>query len=670
MARWTFAPMTALVKRDPFEAEFFNDAEASATAARVRTDALVRETVQNATDAARDGGGEVRVRLAIREVPSRPDWAAPYLDGLRPHLRAPKLGLDLPGDGPFRWLAYEDFGTRGLCGDVGRVDDPEPGDGRQDFYWFWRNVGRSGKGSGDLGRWGLGKTVLPAAGRVNAMLGLTVRAGDGQRLLMGQAVLKTHKIGGTTYFPEGFYHGELGPGGVPLPVEDAAALDAFTRDFALARQPDEPGLSVVVPHALDGLRADDLLRSAIVHWFVPILRGRLAVEVVGPDAAEVRVDAGSIRDVAAGLEWRGTKKEKKHRPPPLDFADWACDRRDKGMPHELRLAGVGHAPRWSEELFGPESLRDLRRAFAAGDRVAVRVPVQIERRRGGPVDSHFDVFLESDPDLPAGEDDFVRDGMSVSGVRSLGGPHRGHRGLVIVDDEPLSALLGDTEGPAHTEWKTTERRPEETYKTWASRVLFVRDGPKYLLQILEPPSEGLDTNLLRDVFGFDDPERSGGQRGKRPKLRPDGTKLDRDPADLPEPVPRWYRVAQSSGGFRVRRSSAAPLPPLALLAVAAAYDLPDGDPLRNHYRFDFDFEDLRRGPVEIKLRSADVRVTGPNSFEVAPTGDDFEVHVAGFDKYRDLYVRAAEVGGDAAEGEAGDGVGTGDESDAVEGGAP
>src|SRR5438046_1755766 len=60
------------------------------------------------------------------------------------------------------------------------------------FYYFWRNVGRSGNTDDKLGRWGLGKTVFPAASAINTFWGLTVRKSDARKLLMGQSVLRTH----------------------------------------------------------------------------------------------------------------------------------------------------------------------------------------------------------------------------------------------------------------------------------------------------------------------------------------------------------------------------------------------------------------------------------------------------------------------------------------------
>src|SRR5690606_6223113 len=121
---------------------------------------------------------------------------------------------------------------RGLCGDVMRATDPPPDHTkREDFFWFWRNIGRSGKTDDDLGRWGLGKTVYRAASRVGCMLGLTVRQEDHRRLLMGQAVLRLHRHEGVEYAPEGFWCSCSDEEHVPVPIDSKQELDQFTSEW-------------------------------------------------------------------------------------------------------------------------------------------------------------------------------------------------------------------------------------------------------------------------------------------------------------------------------------------------------------------------------------------------------------------------------------------------------
>ena len=67
---------------------------------------------------------------------------------------------------------------------------------KHNFFWFWRNVGRSGKVHDARGRWGLGKAVFSKASGINTYYGLTVRDSDSKVLLMGESILRIHKVEG------------------------------------------------------------------------------------------------------------------------------------------------------------------------------------------------------------------------------------------------------------------------------------------------------------------------------------------------------------------------------------------------------------------------------------------------------------------------------------------
>ena len=86
-----------------------------------------------------------------------------------------------------QYLVIEDTGTAGLEGDWRQFDDSALQSAEDNyFYWFFRNVGRSGKSSLDGGSWGLGKWVFPDASQASAFIAVTRRHSDGETLLMGQ----------------------------------------------------------------------------------------------------------------------------------------------------------------------------------------------------------------------------------------------------------------------------------------------------------------------------------------------------------------------------------------------------------------------------------------------------------------------------------------------------
>lgn len=167
MPQWVFAKLDpAAVRRDPNETQLFKSEQAG-EGEYAGTDALVREILQNSMDAG-NGRGPVRVRLALHSKADLPERRvlAEYFARLQSPLQHRDISFSTPGLPllPNGFMVCEDFGTRGLGGDPLLAKDPIPGSSdRQDFFWFWRNIGRSGKTGDDLGRWGLGKTVYRAA---------------------------------------------------------------------------------------------------------------------------------------------------------------------------------------------------------------------------------------------------------------------------------------------------------------------------------------------------------------------------------------------------------------------------------------------------------------------------------------------------------------------------
>lgn len=416
---------------DPIEAEFFSTEALGSLA-----DALVREAIQNSLDA-RLPDTQLKIRIFFpspgallnREHNNR------YFTDLWEHLSANRSGLTrLPSPNePLEFMVIEDFGTRGLQGDPRQSEDDEiESDGpRNDFYYFWRNIGRSRKHSSELGRWGLGKTVFPAASRTNSFFAITVREDDRHRLLMGQSVLKIHKLSGQRYYPYGYF-GRF-EGEFAFPVDDSVYLNQFCRDFQIARG-DRPGLSVVVPYPDPELTAQTIIPSIIRHYFMPIISGYLVVEVVREGKTQV-LDARTLPKllaVASGDDGHGLRAL-------LDLAQWGTRlERDKYV--RLEPPPRTAAPRWTDDRLSAEVLEPLRGLFSFGQPIAVTVPVWVKPATGSPVLSEFDMYLERDDTLGSADEHFVRDGITIAGVRAA--MQKGIRAIVNVHERALSELLG------------------------------------------------------------------------------------------------------------------------------------------------------------------------------------------------------------------------------------
>lgn len=612
---------------DPIESEFFSTEALGSLA-----DALVREAIQNSLDA-RGAGSRARVRIAF---PPRGKWvpedrARRYLAGLWPHLAADRSGLgELPSnDGPLSFLVVEDSGTRGLQGDPRQCEDEEIGSApvRNDFYYFWRNVGRSRKASSELGRWGLGKTVFPAASRLNAFLAVTVRRDDGRRLLMGQAVLRIHRLEGARFYPYGYFGAFEGD--FALPVDDPAFIDELCRDFGL-RRPDggAPGLSVVIPFPDRELVPGEILPSVVRHYFLPILAGDLEVEVDGNGRAQT-LDAASIPKVLGRM---GSAEGAALRRL-VDLAQWGIALPDSRYAR-LPEPPPQEAPRWAASGTLDKALSSLRESFNHGEPVAVRVPLWVKPAAGEPVAAEFDVYLERDDSISGGEEHFVRDGITVAGVRS--GVTGGVRAIVRVRDRALSGLLGDSENPAHTEWQERSPRFKERYRHGPYTLRYVKGAPREIVRILTRPVAGRDFALLRHLFSLDVPTEEAVRERQPPPDAPSGPDGSGGSTDVETAgKDRHFELQKLRDGFRlVGMAKGASFP--RFVAVAAAYEVRRGNPFAQYQALDFRMD---LPPIKAQVAGAAIVQQQGNRVVLRIDDPSFQLTIRGFDPRRDIRVR-------------------------------
>lgn len=198
--------------------------------------------------------------------------ASTWLGDAWQHLTAPESGPrglpPQPASCPY--LLMEDFGTKGLEGDPA-AEDLQPGEEKNHFYAFFRAEGVS-ESTGGRGTWGVGKTVFARSSRINTFFGLTVRRQDVLPLLMGQAILRFHRLGETKFAPDGMF-GVIQPDSqFVCPVENLGRIEEFRRDFRVSRQ-DEAGLSVIVPYCLEEITEDTIVQAVGREYFSPILTG-------------------------------------------------------------------------------------------------------------------------------------------------------------------------------------------------------------------------------------------------------------------------------------------------------------------------------------------------------------------------------------------------------------
>lgn len=601
---------------DPIEGEFF-----SAEAIGGLSDALIREAIQNSMDAGVPGQ---QVQVVISFPSSDPllpsAKSEPYLKDLKDHLLAKNSGLleEVDLNTPMDFIVIEDFGTRGLEGDIREDEDRGSEEKKNDFFYFWRNIGRAVEGTTPRGRWGLGKTVFQAASRINSFFALTIRRGDPFRRLMGQSVLKIHRSGGRRFAPYGYFgHFE---GDFALPLDDEAWVARFCQDFSIRRK-DEPGLSVIVPFPEGEITPQGMLRAAMDQYFFPILAGDLVVTVVDGGRSQVLTQE-SIFPIVSSTDW----PDKAALIRRLELGRWCIHLPDEEY-ERLKEPESNQAPYWDEALFHPGQGERLRRKLDEGKRMAIIAPLWVKRIGQDLQHSSYKIILERDDRLEKGEDHFIRDGVTISGISSL--RQRGMRVIVSASDQPLSQFLGDSENPAHTEWQERSPKFKGRYDRGPSCLRYVKNSPREIVKILSRPVEGRDTKLLLDYFYVDFPEETEPQE-IRPTAHP-GPKPP--PKDLiGEKILKLHRT---KGGFNVFPHPGARSVPKEII-LEVAYDVRHGNPFKRYKTFDFQ---LDRPPITLLASGVKTQILKPNVLSLILEKPNFRFTATGFDPNRDLKIK-------------------------------
>lgn len=648
--QWRFRKMTrAEMNQDPMQREFF---EGEAINTR-----LVRESIQNSLDAAiartTDANVPVRVRFSLAGIhkPLQTHIATKYFRGIAAHLNAlPELddaiGVlaarnNLAQKGvPF--IVVEDAGTVGLEGDWEQDKDSEsqPADNNH-FYWFFRNVGRSGKGDADNGSWGLGKWVFPDASHASAYIAVTRRHSDDETLLMGQSVLKQHAIDGQHYAPYGYF-ATFAADGFQLPLihsnrEHTAITDGCIQDFGLQYR-GEPGLSVIIPFPrIDGeemrIETSKMLAAVVHNYFYPIISRRLEVTLdEGDGSPPIEITADTIQDALdeANLEESGERSPEAYRS--LFRMTRQClqlPKREYIDVHIRDIANMGDE--------GRLNIANLRRKYNAYELLAFRVSTDVQRKNGAREKSEFRLYVQRDDSLTEGHDYYVRGTLSISDMNFLG-QIRARTLLVVDDNEPLAAMLRDSEPPAHTSWRPQTPRVTEHWIAAPRRIANVRRAPLTLLRALNTPADSIQKDAFADIFSYNPPPSQSNTRGGRSR---NGGALP----PIPQ-TPRTFEVhdTQAGAGFLVRLASAVADPP-ECARLQVAYDAPRGNPLARYQPTDFRLRGNGALSVNIEGGSIDTdrETKGNEMYFYIHDPKRFGIAVQGFDRNRDVYVRVEPI---------------------------
>lgn len=648
MIEWRFKPNSRDdMDVDPIQGEFFTTRDID----NIST-AVVREGIQNALDERnREQTETVKVRIFLSgdKYALESNLYQPMLKTLQPHLKAKASGLQsLPDfNAPMKFLVFEDFNTKGLEGNpeefyVENNNDQQP----HNFYYFWRNVGRSGKTDDKLGRWGLGKTVFPASSMINTFWGLTVRKSDQRKMLMGQSILRIHnredKWEEAGYKPYGMFGNYKEANCFAVPVEDSGEIEGFEKVFKLERK-EQTGLSLVIPFVTEEITIDHLAYSVIEQYFYPVLEGRLEVEIaeedkiilLSKDTIQDAINEISFQNLANGDDRKIKSKESLLRL--FDFAKWTFQLKGEDF-FRLKELQLEQKPRWNKSMFADEEgLALFRDKFERNERVAFKVPLKYHPDGGEPKTCWFNAYLEKDTSLTKPENLFVRDGITISGITSL---DKGLvRGVVVIHDINLARMLGDSENPAHTEWQADSRNFKGKYIDGKEALAFVKNSLKKIYDQLQRPLEGIQKDLIIDYFSI--PIESQKPEEKKPKDKTGKDDKGEDDTDGPDIPPitgkkRPVLIEKIFSGLKIVKNPVAEELPESI-RLKLGYDVPRGNPIKSYQELDFD---VAKAPISIVSSGVYFIKKEKNELEFEiEDKSHFEITLTGFDEKRDLFLK-------------------------------
>lgn len=614
---------------NPLGGEHFSEADDDWCPGEV----LVRECIQNSLDA-RSGNEPVCVRFQIRGGLAMPTQTAEYwFSSLWPHLRSADCKLaevsDQPSAGGF--VVVEDFGTKGLQGDVRQGG---LGDVDNRFFNFFRAEGLSGNSMNGTsgGSWGVGKSVFNRCSRINSVLALTVRRSDGSIALIGKSLLRQHLI------PDGEFQG-IGQFGTKdsqneflvLPENNPDVVRRLVHDFGLVRCVDgdevEPGLSVVIPYADTDISADGIAEIVIREYFHPIISGRLRVhvsDIVAGQQETIELNRDTILVCASALR-------RPEVARVLELAEWSMSA-ESASPYVLNGAPAGGPPVWRDDMLRLEDpeFKELCGRFERGERVAIRVPLNVKRQRDAGQPSSFDVFLQRDTVGSGYRPVFVRGSIVVPNARQRAVRNQTLFSLVTIGEGPLAVMLRAAEPPAHTYWSPDTANFRGRYEFGKQTIDFVVAAPKYLADALSNARTERDVDVWADLFPS--PITDGERDAQGDKRR--GKRRNRPPIEPPPRRSRAFRVDEAAGGFAITRDHADSSGLPSEIEVLAAYDTSRGNPFERYNPADFDMSKLK-----VQLVGAEALARAENRLAIRLLSEEFRVEVTGFDTNRDVVVR-------------------------------
>lgn len=637
------------LERNPTQGEHFNKRSDDSS-----SEDIVREGIQNSLDArskdAKARGLQVKVKISVCaqiDTPSYDDVKHIFDPDFFNHALAKGSGLNNPpSDGDdCPYLVYEDFETTGLVGDVASTESPEQGV-KNRFYCFVRADATQDKEAGDMGSWGVGKTVFPSTSRLNTTLFKSVREKDNKisSFYMGRAIFRYHRLnkGEKLWRPDSWFckptkgcFGSESSELFAMPIiEDS---DPF-KPFNLSRD-NEPGLSIIVPYIdYEDFTFQKLLKAVIENWAFAIVKNDLAVEISVAGQCE-KISSTTISNAVELIEDQAVLKNLKSLvliaedhgsvlPPDC------CFTLEDQYPYKNE-DGRSVSPKWEglkDDWIDDVLAEKMKTALDEHGLLKVQVPIQIERVKPpvSLVQSFFTVFFKEALDQHGAIRPYpFREGLLVKGRGAGDSPKQvtGYSSVIWIDEGELADMLRDAEDPSHSSWSSRAGKFEGKYKYGKATLNFVRNSAYRIMRSIINEDE-INMSIFEDLVGLPAAPKKKKKKRKIDKLKP------------PPLPPSKFTISKGNGWFKVT-PGIEKCEKIASLTIRAVYSNGSRKQSFSTYKryaknkiYDFEFGN----DINVEHNNCELLSQNPNRMVIQSLGEGFSIECSGFDQDRDVYI--------------------------------
>jgi hypothetical protein len=648
--KWHFRPIIQRSEKnaDPGEEYFFKELGPLG--------ALVRESIQNSLDAKinpETNTEPVRFCFSLNRNSGAMAYEkySTYIEGLRPHLEAIEdTKQKLPDiKQSMDYLVVEDFGTHGLRGDTRTFSHEEGQSDIQDndFYWFHRNVNRTSSRHKRGGSFGYGKQAFAYASKLNSFFTVSLTS-SGKYRLFGNCVFKNHHLEGhryAAYGDWGLLEKETEHDFAVIPNEEETFAQQMIRDFSLKRN-QKPGLSVIVPFPDKNMGPEEITKSVIRNYFVPICRGQLVVEICENGNQCFELSEETILNIASNLQWEGkipgtfSNTNKAQMIGLIKLVHWWVGKEETANV-DLNPPSSSREPTWSLDLIPEAVLGQLRESLGNGDKIAIRahIPISAKKRgqRNGNV-SQFIILIHKDESYGGSDTVWIRKYLEVprTSYRSL----EGHVAAVIALEGDIEQLLRDSEEAAHIRHVDQNSKAHDNYVYAQGIIRFFRMSVQSIIRYLNDDNKQVDENWIDDWFSLPDESKGTNRKKKRktkktPKEEEDFVPSDPPPIDLEDPK-LFHDINYVTGGFEI--SGCLDSQVEYSFPIKLGYSRDDGkDAFKKWKPFDFI---VGEADITVESSGIDNLLLEGNliRFSIQGPTENFSIRVTGFDTDRDLSI--------------------------------